>query len=85
MIFLDPARLIDDRPVYALRNEIVSSYHAAIKRVKTSGPYAIAGYSFGGSLAFEIAKVIQEQKDTVQFLGFIDQPPHFNEWVQTCH
>ncbi|TGO15879.1 hypothetical protein BPAE_0534g00030 [Botrytis paeoniae] len=97
LIFLNLARLIDDRPVYALRargfdgeeyfssiDEIVSSYYAAIKRVQPNGPYAIAGYSFGGSLAFEIAKVIQAQKDTVQFLGVIDQPPHFKEWAQTC-
>ena len=92
LIFMNIARYIDDRPVYALRargfddeeyfssmQEIITVYHKAIKRVQPTGPYAIAGYSFGAILAFEITKVMEASGDTVQFLAIFDQPPHFKE------
>ncbi|KAK5988273.1 Microperfuranone synthase [Cladobotryum mycophilum] len=97
LIFMNLARFIDGRPVYALRargfdgeeyfssmQELITTYHDAIKRVQPTGPYAIGGYSFGANIAFEIAKVMEANKDRVQFLAAIDQPPHFKEWAQTC-
>ena len=89
LIFLHLAKYVADRPVYALRSrgfdgeplfgsmqECIQTYHATIKRMQPQGPYAIAGYSYGGTLAFEIAKVFQGAGDEVKFLGIIDQPPH---------
>ncbi|RDL35285.1 uncharacterized protein BP5553_07216 [Venustampulla echinocandica] len=72
-IFMNLARYITDRPVYALRargfhpgerrfsslDEMVSVYHDAIKFTQPQGPYAFAGYSFGSILAFEITKRMQ--------------------------
>jgi thioesterase domain-containing protein/acyl carrier protein len=96
LIFMNIARYIDDRPVYALRargfdgeeyfssmEEMVTVYHQAIKRVQPTGPYAIAGYSFGSILAFEITKTMEANGDIVQFLATIDQPPHFKERAKT--
>ena len=89
LIFLNLVKYITDRPVYALRSrgfdgepyfksipEVVSTYHAAIKRLQPEGPYAIAGYSYGATLAFEMTKALQSRGDQVKFLGSIDQPPH---------
>ena len=89
LIFLHLAKHIGDRPVYALRSrgfdgepffrtlqECVLTYHTTIKRLQPQGPYAIAGYSYGGTLAFEIAKFFESAGDEVKFLGIIDQPPH---------
>ncbi|KAH7325875.1 acyl-protein synthetase [Stachybotrys elegans] len=81
----------DDRPVYALRargfepgqthfssiSEVVETYLAAIRRKQPEGPYAIAGYSYGTMLAFEIAKKLEgEGGQEVGFLGSFNLPPH---------
>ncbi|KAJ5238771.1 acetyl-CoA synthetase-like protein [Penicillium chermesinum] len=90
LVFLNLANLIKDRPVFALRargfndndapfsniEETVSTYHAAIKQKQPSGPYAIAGYSYGAMLAFEVSKIFEAQGDTVGFLGSLNLPPH---------
>ncbi|KAG6355032.1 hypothetical protein INS49_004113 [Diaporthe citri] len=81
----------DDRPLYALRargfepgetrfgdiEETVSTYVAAVRRVQPEGPYAIAGYSYGAMLAFEIAKRLDgEHGQEVRFLGSFNLPPN---------
>jgi thioesterase domain-containing protein len=79
----------NERPIYALRargfndgedyfasfDEMVSVYTAAIRRRQPRGPYALAGYSFGGPVAFEIAKALEGQGERVAFLGSIDGTP----------
>ena len=89
LIFLDLAKRISDRPVYALRargfdgepyfqtiQECVFTYHMAMKRLQPKGPYAILGYSYGGLLAFELAKLFEKAGDEVKFLGVMDVPPN---------
>jgi acyl-CoA synthetase (AMP-forming)/AMP-acid ligase II/thioesterase domain-containing protein len=92
MIFMNLAKFIMDRPVYGLRargfndgedpfhtfEEIVSKYHASIKEKQPSGPYAIAGYSYGAKVAFDIAKALEHNGDEVRFLGLLDLPPSLN-------
>src|SRR6186713_3096637 len=77
---------VNERPFYALRargfsqgetsfasiEEMVNTYAAAIRRKQPEGPYAIAGYSFGGPIAFEIAKALESQGEQVAFCGSID-------------
>lgn len=84
----------DERPIYALRArgfelgqtqfssiaETVDTYVSALLDRQPSGPYAIAGYSYGAMLAFEIAKKL-DSLDTapgrgVKFLGSFNLPPH---------
>jgi arthrofactin-type cyclic lipopeptide synthetase C len=43
-----------------------------IRSVQPEGPYRLAGWSFGGVLAYEIALQLQGQDQVVQFLGLID-------------
>jgi len=90
LVFLNLAKYIVDRPIYALRArgfdsgekpfdnipEIVSTYHAAIKATQPTGPYAIAGYSYGSMLAVEVTKVLESQGDEVKFVGVFNLPPH---------
>jgi surfactin synthase thioesterase subunit len=63
----------DDRPVYAFRakgfepgqerfksiSETVDTYIAAIRQRQPQGLYAIAGYSYGAMLAFEMTKKLE--------------------------
>ena len=90
LVFLQLAKFVTDRPVYALRArgfdneepffesiaEAVQVYHDAIKERQPQGPYAMAGYSFGSMLAFETAKVLESDGDDVKFLASLNLPPH---------
>ncbi|MEU0875914.1 amino acid adenylation domain-containing protein [Nocardia brasiliensis] len=65
-----------DRPVYALQaagadigsepirsmQEMAASYLAAIRRVRPEGPYHVAGWSFGGYVALEIARQLPKSE-----------------------
>ncbi|KAL5366155.1 acetyl-CoA synthetase-like protein [Aspergillus floccosus] len=90
LVFLNLAKFIKDRPVYALRargfgahetpfssiDETVRTYYDAIKDKQPRGPYAVAGYSYGTMLAFEVSKMLEQRHDTVAFLGSFNLPPH---------
>ena len=90
LVFLGLAQYFPDRPIHALRTrgfnpgeesfngltDIVTTYYHALKKQQPHGPYAIAGYSYGSMLAFEISKILEANNDTVQFLGSFNLPPH---------
>lgn len=94
MVFLGLAQHMsqDDRPVYALRAkgfegqqkfssvaEAVDLYVKAVRQRQPQGPYALAGYSYGTMLAFEMAKKLNSEdgtSDAVRFLGSFNLPPH---------
>jgi acyl-CoA synthetase (AMP-forming)/AMP-acid ligase II/thioesterase domain-containing protein len=61
--------------------EMVDCYVRSIREKQPSGPYLLAGYSFGGAVAFEIAKVIESQGERVDFLGIFNLPPHINYYL----
>ncbi|TVY35770.1 Didemethylasterriquinone D synthetase [Lachnellula occidentalis] len=88
LIFMNLARHITGRPVYALRargfdgephftslDEMVATYHSAIKSTQPEGPYALAGYASGCIATFEIAKRMKTHGDAVSFLGVLDEQP----------
>ncbi|KAF8546344.1 atromentin synthetase [Imleria badia] len=94
LIFVNLAKYFqNERPFYAFRarafepgdpffgsmDEMVSSYAAAVKQTQPHGPYAIAGYSYGGVVAFEVAKRLEAMGDEVKFTGLINIPPHIAE------
>ncbi|WP_020123727.1 non-ribosomal peptide synthetase [Streptomyces canus] len=91
LVFVNLAKhFARERPFHALRargfnpgekpfgsfTEMTQSYVAAIRRVQPHGPYALAGYSFGAAVAFEIAKVLEADSEHVAFLGSFNLPPH---------
>lgn len=103
LIFFGLAKYITDRPVYALRSrgfdgepffesisDCVAKYYSEMKRIQPQGPYAIAGYSYGGTIAFELSKIMRKQGDQIKFLGVIDQPPniqarmHYSNWTNVA-
>jgi len=74
-----------DVPVYGLRarglqgeepqrsvEEMAASYVEVIRELQPHGPYRVAGHSFGGLLAFEIARLLSEQGEEIEWLGMID-------------
>jgi acetoacetyl-CoA synthetase len=75
-----------DVPVYGIRarglnpgeapqasvEEMAASYVELIREVQPQGPYRLAGHSFGGLLAFEMARLLAEQGQEIDWLGIID-------------
>lgn len=43
-----------------------------IRSIRPRGPYRLAGHSFGGVVAYEIARQLAGDDDAVEFLGLID-------------
>jgi acyl-CoA synthetase (AMP-forming)/AMP-acid ligase II/thioesterase domain-containing protein len=94
LVFVNLAKyFIGERPFYALRargfgageahfdsfEEMVACYVQAIRAQRPAGPYAIAGYSYGGAVAFEIAKVLESKGERVDFVGIFNLPPHIKD------
>ena len=96
LAFIPLAKYMLDRPVYGLCAksinpgepfftsiaEIARNYHQHIKRTQPEGPYAVAGYSLGSSVAFEISKILEAQGDEVPLIAVFDSPPHIAPLVQ---
>jgi amino acid adenylation domain-containing protein len=75
-----------DRPIYGLQargidgkqppferiEDIASYFIKSIKTIQPHGPYLVLGYSFGGIVAFDIARQLTELGDQVDFLGLLD-------------
>lgn len=75
-----------ERPIYGLQargldgkqtpltsiEEMASSYLEEIKLIQPQGPYFLAGHSFGGFVAFEIAQQLSRQGETVAVLALFD-------------
>src|SRR5262249_47558940 len=71
----------EDRPFYGLQSlnlrqnaniparleESATRYLEAIRREQPQGPYLLGGWSLGGALAFEIAKQLGQQNQTLAF------------------
>ena len=83
-----PEYLGADQPVFGLEHQsqdgtlaeytqvetIAEHYLWQIRNVQPQGPYMLSGYSFGGTIAFEIAKRLEKQGETVSLLAMLDAP-----------
>jgi thioesterase domain-containing protein/acyl carrier protein len=63
-----------DRPP-AVIAEIASRYVDEVHDAQPYGPYYLAGFSFGGSVALEMAQQLVAAGERVAFLGIIDHTP----------
>jgi thioesterase domain-containing protein len=64
--------------------EMAACYISEIRRIQPNGPYALGGYSFGGTVAFEMAKQLKAAGQEVGLLVLIDSdnfPPPPRETV----
>jgi acetoacetyl-CoA synthetase len=55
-------------------------YVGAIRQVQPEGPYFLAGFSFGGLVALEMAQLLLREGESVQFLALLDSFPHTRYW-----
>ena len=96
LVFIALAAHFSTRPVYAIRTrgynpgerlfasiqETADTYAEHIRKIQPKGPYAIAGYSLGSTLAYEVAKVLEAHGEQVKFLASIDYPPHIRHYIK---
>ena len=61
-----------DRPVYNRVEEMAAHYLLEIRTIQPHGPYYLAGLSFGGWVAYEMAQGLRAQGEEVGFLGLFD-------------
>jgi amino acid adenylation domain-containing protein len=52
--------------------EMATDYLKALQTLQKQGPYQLVGWSFGGVVAFEMARQLQAQGQSVSFLGLLD-------------
>ncbi|TDD97457.1 non-ribosomal peptide synthetase [Flavobacterium cellulosilyticum] len=78
--------LDDDQPVYGFQGigpngfdnwfesieSMAACYLESIIKINPKGPYALAGFSFGGIVAFEIARQLKDQGKTVSIIAALD-------------
>jgi amino acid adenylation domain-containing protein len=59
-------------------HEMIADYGKEIVAAQPQGPYYLMGWSLGGTIAFDIAAVLEGQGHTVGFLGLVDStiPEH---------
>jgi thioesterase domain-containing protein/acyl carrier protein len=87
LIFKNLAEYVDnEQPVYALQakglsgevephksvEEMASYYISEIKTIFPEGPYALGGFSFGGIIAYEMAKQLKAEGKKVKILTLFD-------------
>lgn len=71
-----------DRPSNSppdVADEVERAYRA-MKALQPQGPYRLAGYSFGGVLALELARRTRAEGDTIETLLLLDPPQNDHSW-----
>ncbi len=71
---LESPGLGDGAPVASSLADLVTDYTRRIRAVQTAGPYALAGWSMGGVIAFEIARRLERAGADVGLLVLLDTP-----------
>jgi acetoacetyl-CoA synthetase len=63
---------------------MAEDYIALMRSVQPEGPYAVAGYSFGGMVAFEISQRLSQRGERIELTALIDTHIHtrFLPWRQ---
>jgi len=77
-------RLGFDQPFYGIQSffsaapppqsveEMAAIYLRHVRSVQEHGPYSLVGMSFGGAVAFEMARLLRELGEAIQLVGLID-------------
>jgi acetoacetyl-CoA synthetase len=67
-----------EQPIQQRVEDMAASYIEQIRKVQPAGPYAVAGFSFGGLIAFEIAQQLRHSGEKIEFLCLLDTYVHEN-------
>lgn len=87
-----------DQPLYALQppdmdweqagcldlSAMAAHYIRRIRDIQPSGPYRLLGTSFGGLMALEVARRLQQHGETVEMLAVLDSAPPNYRLAKRC-
>jgi fatty acid synthase len=89
VVALTPLAATLDCPVYGLQcveeapldciSDLASFYIKQIKTVQPKGPYMIAGYSFGGCVAYEMVLQLEQMNEKCKLI-MLDGSPKYVSW-----
>lgn len=69
---LEARGLDGQQPPHIRFPRMAADYVAAIRTIQPQGPYHLGGWCVGGTIAFEMARQLQEQGEVVALLALID-------------
>lgn len=72
-----------DAPLTSI-TDLAAFYIKQIKTIQATGPYTIAGYSFGGCVAFEMVSLLERAGDKAT-LVMLDGSPKYVSWYTESH
>lgn len=64
----------DEKPILDIKI-MAKCYVNEVQKIQPHGPYSLAGWSMGGTIAFEMAKIFEQNNQEVDFVGLIDAYP----------
>ncbi len=68
-------RITDYAPVATTIEEIAAQYIKKIKHLQPIGPYHLAGWCIGGTIAFEIVRQLEQENLEIAFFALINTSP----------
>ena len=69
-----PRGVDQDLPPHLSMEEMIGDYVVAVRELQPAGPYYIAGWSAGASVAFALAEALERAGDEVALLTLFDAP-----------
>ncbi len=63
---------LDELSKFPTVEELASDYIIDIRKIQPHGPYQLCGYSKGGLLAYETARLLIDQGESVSFLALLE-------------
>ena len=74
------SRIKNYAPINITMREVAQKYVEKIKKIQPHGPYYIAGWCIGGTIAFEMVSQMEHQGDEIEFFALINtNPPQVEE------
>lgn len=87
-----------DQPVYVIRSramdgreeeyeqieDMAGQYVAELRAFHPQGPYYLGGYCFGGNVAYEMARQLTAQGESVAFLALMNCAPPNSSYIRVC-
>ena len=76
----------DNAQNYYTFQTLATQYIKYIKKIQPVGPYELFGWSFGGVLAFEIARQLENNGDNIAKIILVDSNFNYNKAIKAqCH
>ena len=72
--------IYEDPPDNGRVESVARFYLEEVRRVQPRGPYYLCGFSYGGMVAWHMARLLENEGEQVRYLGLVDAtPPGFGD------